>query len=235
MSHRLHWLLLVLFPLLLWVGCNQPATVYPATIRPSIVEAREVKQLEYLINVDDVIEVNVWQNQDVSRDAIVRPDGMISFPLIGEVKAHKRTLRQIDDEITQKLKEYIISPEVTVAIKKFAGEKVIVLGEVVKGGVHKFVGNASLMDIIGEAGGLTRDAKYGNLLIIRGDVLDKPEVVMVNVNDILNGDMRSNVVMYPNDIVYVSSKPIADVARYLRDYVAPVLSTIVSVEFLRTR
>ncbi|MFH1226677.1 MAG: polysaccharide biosynthesis/export family protein [Planctomycetota bacterium] len=216
-------------------NCTQPPPPdsYPPSIRPSAIEARSLDKIDYPVAVDDILQVFVWQNPDISGDLIVRPDGKISMFLAGDIKAAGKTLTQIDDEITQRLSEYIIAPQVTVAVKKFSGQPVIVLGEVTKPGIYKLTGTISLMSVLGEAGGPTRDASKGNLLVIRGDVLDKPEVVVVDMREILAGNMRNDIVMYPNDIVYVSSTPIADVSRYIRDYITPILGTVISVELLR--
>jgi polysaccharide export outer membrane protein len=208
---------------------------YPPTIRPSAYDPEQLKPLDYQVIAGDTIEIFVWQHTDLTRDIIVRPDGKLSFPLIGDVEAQGRTLTEIDDEVTRKLTEYVISPQVSVTVKNFAGEKVIVLGEVGKPGVYKFFGRTSFMDIIAEAGGLTRDAKWGNALVIRGELkkdADKSEVILLDINEIINGNLRNNIVIYPRDIIYVSTKPIADVARYLRDYVSPVLGNLVSAKIL---
>jgi polysaccharide export outer membrane protein len=197
-----------------------------------------MKQVEYQVARGDTLEVFVWQHPDLTRDIIVRPDGKISVSLIGDIDVAGRTLTEIDKEIEKKLSEYIVSPEVSVTIKKFAGEKVIVLGEVTKPGVYTFVGLTSFLDIVAEAGGFTRDASKGNALVIRGELKEgkkQLEIILVSINDILKGNPQHNVVLYPRDIIYVSAKPIADVARYLRDYVSPILSNIVSIEFLADR
>ncbi|MFH1230740.1 MAG: polysaccharide biosynthesis/export family protein [Planctomycetota bacterium] len=213
--------------------CTTSAPPYQTPTRPSANAPGQLKKIDYQVISGDTLEIFVWQHTDMTRDVIIGPDGKLSFPLIGDIDADGKTLTQIDDDITKKLTEYIISPQVSVTVKKFAGEKVIVLGEVGKPGVYKFVGTTSFLDIIAEAGGFTRDK--GNALIIRGDLKEgvtKSEVMLVDINSILNGDLRDNVVLYPRDIIYVSAKPIADVARYLRDYVSPILGNIVSFEVL---
>ena len=224
-------LAVVSFPL----GCGGVPNAYPPTIRPSALDPEQLKPVDYKVIIGDKLEIFVWQHTDLTRDIIVRPDGKISFPLIGDIEAQGRTLTEINDEVTKKLTEYVIAPQVSVTVKEFAGEKVIILGEVTKPGVYKFFGRASFMDMIGEAGGLTRDAKWGNALVIRGELkkdAEKSEVILLDVNEIINGNMRYNIVIYPHDIIYVSAKPIADVARYLRDYVSPVLGNIVSAKVI---
>ncbi|HLD35188.1 MAG TPA: polysaccharide biosynthesis/export family protein [Planctomycetota bacterium] len=225
-------LAVVSFPL----GCSSGGpNLYPPTIRPSAFDPEQLKPVDYQVIVGDTIEIFVWQHTDLTRDIIVRPDGKLSFPLIGDIEAQGRTLTEIDDEVTKKLAEYVVAPQVSVTVKNFAGEKVIVLGEVGKPGVYKFFGRTSFMDIIAEAGGLTRDAQWGNALVIRGELkkdAEKSEIILLDVNEIINGNMRHNVVLYPRDIIYVSAKPIADVARYLRDYVSPVLGNLVSAKIL---
>lgn len=217
------------------LGCGGGPDVYPPTIRPSALDPEQLKPVDYQIIVGDKLEIFVWQHTDLTRDIIVRPDGKLSFPLIGDIEAQGRTLTEIDSEVTKKLAEYVVSPQVSVTVKEFAGEKVIILGEVGKPGVYKFFGKASFLDMIAEAGGLTKDASRGNALVIRGELkegTEKSEVILLDVNEILNGNLRHNIVVYPRDIIYVSAKPIADVARYLRDYVSPVLGNLINAKIL---
>jgi polysaccharide biosynthesis/export protein len=217
------------------ICCASPTPFHQTATRPSANDPKQLKRVDYQVLVGDTLEIFVWQHADLTKDVIVGPDGKLSFPLIGDIDAEGKTLAQIDDDVTKKLAEYIVNPQVSVTVKKFAGEKVIVLGEVGKPGVYKFFGTTSFLDIIAEAGGFTKDK--GNALIIRGDLKEgttESEVMLVDISSILNGNLRDNVVLYPRDIIYVSTTPIADVARYLRDYVSPILGNIVNVEFLRT-
>jgi polysaccharide export outer membrane protein len=82
-------------------------------------EAGKEKVKEYLIARGDTLDISVWQWPDLARSAIVRPDGKISFPLVGDIDAEGKTLTELDDEITQKLSAYIKSPEVSVMITAF--------------------------------------------------------------------------------------------------------------------
>ena len=99
-----------------------------------------VATTEYLIGIGDVLKISVWQNSDLNQDAIVRPDGRISFPLVGDVLAAGLTIPELDEELTQRLKDFLKYPEVSISIKKFGGKKVIVLGQVDEPGVYSVTG-----------------------------------------------------------------------------------------------
>jgi polysaccharide export outer membrane protein len=220
-------------------GCGAGPDTYPPNVRPQAYSPEEVKQrIEYKISANDVIEVFVWKNADLSRDITVRPDGMISLPLIGETLAEGRTLEQLDDELTRKYTEYLVSPDVSLVIKKFAEEKVFMLGEVVKPGVYTISGTLSLVDLVSQAGGWTKAAKLSNVFIIRGTVTKEPDVVLVNMKEILRGDTRGNVVLYPKDIVYVPSSVIADVGKFISEYLGPIYTTattVIAVDYFKRR
>ena len=222
----------------LLTGCTAPDKKDIKAIQPSQVPhkaplaQKQASSFDYYVNYDDVLEVFVWQNPDLSRDVIVRPDGKISLPLAGDLEAVGQTLTQMDKQITKNLSEYILSPQVSLAVKKFGEEKVFVLGEVKKPGVHKYSRQASVMEIISLADGFTKDAKLGEVLIVRGEI-EKPEVIRVNVKKILAGDLTGNLAVQPRDIIYVSSSTIGEVGQYIRDYISPVVFSIVNLEYLR--
>ena len=237
MDKNIIWLIL----LLLFAGCIGSLDTPPVQVTdPSVIPRkafrpnRERYQIEYFINNNDTLEVFVWKNPDLSRDVIVRPDGKISLPLAGDIDAAGQTLIQLDKKITQKLSAYIRDPQVSVAIKKFEGEKVFVLGEVKSPGVQNYVGRASLIEIVSQSGGFTKHAKLGEILVIRGNI-DKPEIIRIDVKKIRQGNLSANIMVQPGDIIWVSSTAIADIGQYLRDYITPVLGNLVNIEYLRRR
>jgi polysaccharide export outer membrane protein len=217
------------------VCCSTPHNLVPPTARPCASDPNQSQTVDYKVMVGDTLAIFVWHHSDLTQDIIIRPDGKLSFPLIGDVDAEGKTLSQLNDSIGKKLTEYIVNPQVSVTVRKFAGEKVIILGEVSRPGVYTFVGRTSFLDMIAEAGGLTKDKS--NALIIRGELKEgatEAEVMLLDVDDILNGNLRNNVVIYPRDIIYVSTKPIAEVARYLSTYISPILGNIVNIEVINT-
>jgi polysaccharide export outer membrane protein len=177
----------------------------PAEPQPAL--EREVAEREYYIGAGDVFDVSVWQVPDLSRpEVIVRPDGKLSLPLIGDIKAEGITLTQLSTIITERLKEYVKNPQVSVMLRRFGeqGNKVIVLGEIQNPGVYKFDGPPTVTEVIASAGGYTKYAVLNSVMIIRGDIRTKPEAIRVNFAKILQRNKVSeNIVLKPNDIVYL--------------------------------
>ncbi len=191
------------------------------------VEAPITEEREYYLDIGDVVDVSVWQIPDLSRpEVIVRPDGKISFPLIGDIKAEGMTLTQLDNIITEKLTTYVKSPEVSVMIRRFGetANKVVVLGEIMSPGVYKFGSVPTITEVIASAGGYTKYAVLNSIMVIRGEVGTKPEVNRVNFAQILkNGRIAQNIFLKPNDIVYVPRSFIGKMNTFM-EVIQPAIS-----------
>ena len=181
--------------------------------------APETGEREYYIDIGDVLDISVWQIPDLSKsEVIVRPDGKISFSLIGDIKAEGLTLTQLDYIITEKLKAYVKVPQVSIMIRSFGEQanKVVILGEIVGPGVYKFSGPPSITEVIASAGGYTKYATLNSIMVIRGDIRTKPEVTRVNFASIIkSGRLSENIFLKPNDIVYVPRSFIGNVNTFL--------------------
>jgi polysaccharide export outer membrane protein len=190
---------------------------------PSITEEqKEAKsQLEYVIGEEDILIIAVWQNPDLTQDAIVRPDGKISFPLIGDVLATGRTVSELDQEITGRLKEYIRQPEVSISIKKLGGNKVMVLGEVTSPGVYAVTGSKTILEAITLAGGFTKNSVPSSVVLIRGG-FENPQAQRINLSKALSGKPRLNVALLREDIIFVPKKFIANVNYFLEQLIGPL-------------
>ncbi len=182
---------------------------------------------EYQISTGDVIEVFVWQQGDLSRDVLVRPDGKISFPLVGDIAAGGLTLTQLDQELTGRLKTYIRFPDVSLAIKRFGGTKTIVLGEVGAPGVYVPTGQGGVLQVIAMAGGFTTNAAKKSVMLIRGG-LGSPQVAKLNLQSALEeGKLEENVILEPNDIVYVPKGEIASSLDFMQQFYEPISQVLV--------
>ncbi|MFC1804987.1 polysaccharide biosynthesis/export family protein [Candidatus Omnitrophota bacterium] len=181
------------------------------------------KVLEYVIGSGDVLDISVWQ-EELDEEVIVRPDGVISFPLVGDLVAAGLTLTQLDAELTKRLKEYIKYPEVSVLIRKFGGIRVVVLGEVNFPAVHSVASRTTLLEAIAKAGGFTDDAVLSSVIVIH-DGIKEPKGVRVNLNQaILRADLSQNLVLSSRDIVYVPKKFIANLNYFISQVISPISS-----------
>jgi len=171
---------------------------------------------------------------DLSTEVIVRSDGRISLPLIGDIQASGLTLSELKNVTTEKLKRYIKDPEVSISVKAFGGKKIIILGEVGSPGVYKPTGNVDIVEIIALAGGYTQDAVLRSVMVVRGD-LDNPVAIRLNVNNaIKKGDLSQNIMIQPNDIVYVPRKFIKDVNYFLNNLLGPLTAASSAVGPIKT-
>ncbi|MFA5100265.1 MAG: polysaccharide biosynthesis/export family protein [Candidatus Omnitrophota bacterium] len=178
---------------------------------------------EYVIGDDDVLYIAVWQNEDLTQEAIVRPDGKISVPLIGDVMARGLTITMLDDDLTKRLSEYVRSPEVSISLRKLGGSKVIMLGEISKPGVYSMQGQKTILEAIGLAGGFTRDAVASSIVLIRGGLLS-PRAERINLSRALKGKdfIRQNIVLQAEDVIFVPKKFIANLNYFLSQIVDPL-------------
>jgi polysaccharide biosynthesis/export protein len=138
----------------------------PAAHQPPAVAATE----PYVIGPEDVLEVAVWSNPDLSRTVPVRPDGMISLPLLHDVQAGDLTPMQLRDALTKALGKYVAEPIVSVIVREVHSVKVTVIGEVKTPGRYELRSRATVLDVLAMAGGLTQYAARGRITILRQDV-----------------------------------------------------------------
>ena len=121
----------------------------------------------YKIGPEDVLAITVWKNDPMSRTVQVRPDGMISLPLIDDVAAAGLTPVQFRDVLAKRLAEFIPNPEVSVIVTDVRNYKVSVLGEVVKPGRFELKSYTTILDVIAQAGGFTQFAARGKIIVLR--------------------------------------------------------------------
>ena len=142
-------------------GCTQRGLV------PGSELESKSSNMEFVLGPEDVLEVVVWRNQDLSRQVIVRPDGMISMPVIGDVQAAGLTADQLAERITTRLKEFKENPTVSVSVKEINSYNVFVLGEVLKPGKYQLKSYTTILQAISIAGGFTPYASRNKLQIVR--------------------------------------------------------------------
>ncbi len=163
---------------------------------------------DFLIGPEDVLEIVVWRNQDLSREVVVRPDGVISLPLIGDVQARELTTDQLAERIASRLKQFKESPRVSVHVKEVNSYTVYVLGEVPHPGKYQLKSYATVLHAIALAGGFTQFASRNDMQVIRrsanGDGAPREVHIPVSYDDLLAGEGEpGNFVLKSGDIVVV--------------------------------
>jgi len=193
------------------------------------------KTYEYTISESDTLYISIWQEENLSHEVIVRPDGKISFPLAGDIRAAGLTFAQLKEELTERLKDYIKYPIVSVVLIKLGGKKIIVLGEVGNPGVYSVTGKKTVLEAIALVGGFTPDAVPSSTILIRGG-FQHPKGTKLNLTHAISkNDYSQNVALQPEDIVYVPKKFIANVNYALTQILGPIVqgaSTVSSVQGL---
>jgi polysaccharide export outer membrane protein len=158
----------------------------------------------YVIGENDVLEIDVWKEKEISRTIPVRPDGKISLPLVGEMQASGMTPMQLQDDLTKRLKAYIENPEVTVIVTDPRSHQFNVVGEVNRPGSYQLSQAMTVLDAIAQSGGFKDFAKETKIYVLR-PMPDGTRVrIPFNYKQVIKGrDMQENVALKPGDTVVV--------------------------------
>jgi len=158
----------------------------------------------YIIGAEDVLSVYVWKEPDMSKSVPVRPDGMISLPLIGEVKAAGYTPVQLQGVLADAMKKYVSDPQVTVVIEKVASLNFNIVGEVNKPGYYPLTRRLTVLDAIALAGGFKDFAKTKKVYILRTSANGAEQRIPFNYNEVIKGkNSQQNIDLQPRDTIVV--------------------------------
>lgn len=185
------------------VGCSV-GDVQPA---PAVTPLAE--EPYYKIGPGDVLEVFVWRSEELGKRVTVRPDGRITFPLIGDVRAAGLTPGELARDMETQLKPFILEPNVAVMVVEFSGtfaQQIRVIGEAQKPQAIPYRENMTVLDVIIEVGGLT-DFASGNRAVIARSADGQRQEYRVRLDDLVrNGDIGANVQMVPGDILIIPQR-----------------------------
>ena len=166
--------------------------------------ANKTHDNNFVIGNDDLLAISVWKEAELTKSVPVRSDGKLSLPLVGEIQASGRTPSQLEKEITEKLKNFITTPEVTVTVEKVNSRKYNVLGEVTKPGSYPLTTETTVMDAIAAAGGFRDFAKKSGVYVLRKSAGGQEEHLKFNYKDFVKGkDTAQNIKLEPNDTIIV--------------------------------
>jgi polysaccharide export outer membrane protein len=164
---------------------------------------RLVQGGDYIIDIGDSINISVWGNKDLNSTVTVRPDGKISFPLIGEVTASGLTPLRLREVITKRLSEYVNNPEVTVDVKGMKNFNVYVYGNIPNTGSINLQGNTNLLQFFSILGPLPDTIDLKQSALIRGNQKLKVDFYKL----LKEGDLTQNKYLRPNDTIFFKDKP----------------------------
>jgi polysaccharide export outer membrane protein len=180
-----------------------PAAAPAAAAPPATsTAAAPVDASSYIIGADDVLQVTVWKEQTLSGTFPVRPDGMISMVLLGDVKAAGITPSQLATNLTAQYKKYVQDPLVTVLVQQVNSQRIFMVGEVGHVGPIAITPGMTPLQAIAAAGGLSPYAHKNRIYILRGPQ-GKQEKIPFNYKAALRGDNSQNIALQPNDTVVV--------------------------------
>jgi len=157
----------------------------------------------YLLNPGDVLEVSVWKEEGLTRDVLVLPDGMISFPLAGHLKAAGQTAASVQAALTKSLQQYIPEPVVTVTVREVSGNRIYVIGQVNNPGEFPAGHNIDVMQALSLAGGLSAFGDENDIKVLRRQG-DKQISFPFDYSAVKKGkNLELNIVLQAGDIVVV--------------------------------
>lgn len=184
-----------------------PAQAAPSAVaQPSSTSASSamsaVDPTRYVIGPEDNLTITVWKEPTLSGSVPVRPDGMISLALVGDLKAAGLTPMQLSSSISDKLKKYVQDPNVTVVVTGVNSQHIYVVGEVNKVGPVNLLAGMSPLQAIAAAGGLSPYANKKHIYILRGDPT-KQQKISFDYKRAMKGTMEQDVALQPGDTIVV--------------------------------
>lgn len=163
------------------------------------------KEYPYKIGREDVLDVSVWRDGDLSRVVPVRPDGFISLPMVGELKAAGKTPAELEQDIVGKLKPYVQEPKVTVIVREVNSARIFITGEVAHPGSFPLRGRVSVLQAIALAGGFTDFANQDGIVVIRN--VENGKQIPVSYSDLIKSDSDADTIrdfpLAPGDTIVV--------------------------------
>ena len=159
----------------------------------------------YLIQPGDVLSISVWNEEELKREVTVRPDGGITFPLIGDLHASGKSIRDLRAEITKGLSTYIPEAAVSLNLKQVVGNKINVLGQVKEPGEFILTSGTDVLQALSMAGGVTAFANRSKIKILRRDKKTQEQTVIpFNYKKVLKGrGLKQNILLQSGDTIVV--------------------------------
>lgn len=168
-------------------------------------------QTSYVLGAQDVVNITVLGETDLSRKYTIEQDGSFTFPLIGRVTARGLTLRDLEQELRKKLVTggYLKNPEISVAVDAYQSQRIMVWGQVNQPGEYQLAGDMTLLSALAKAGSITPNAGRDAVIVrapkkgVAEGTLAEPEIVRIDLNDLQAGNMALNIPLRDGDTINV--------------------------------
>jgi len=184
-------------------GARRPAQQQDAPSHAQPMQKHATDNPNYVIGAQDVLDIDVWKEPELTRQVPVRPDGKISLPLLNDVQAAGLTPTKLADEIGDGLKKYITDPQVTVIVSAINSQRVYILGEVTRAGAYPLLPGMTVLQALSSAGGFTEFANSKKIYVLRQDK-GKQEKFPFNYKDVVNGKKtQENITLDAGDTIVV--------------------------------
>lgn len=172
-------------------------------VRPAGEAQHAVVDPSYLVQSGDTLAISVWKETELQGDVLVRPDGGLSFPLVGEIEASGKTVEEIRKVVQERLAKYIPDPVVAVLVKKTDGSQIFVVGKVNRPGAFPLIRPTDVMQALSLAGGATPFAAVNDIRVLRREA-DHQQTFRFRYDDVRRGrDLRQNILLRSGDTVVV--------------------------------
>lgn len=197
-----------------------PVVRHPVSLSHPSVKTAFVPDAEYRIGVGDQLDIKFFYQPELNEIVTVRPDGRISLQLIQEVRAAGLTAAELNDKLVTAYSSELKKPAITVIVRTFTDHRVYLDGEINKAGLVPMVGPMTVLQSISQAGGLKESAKTDEVIVARQGDDGKYFSMVVNLDKAVDGsDMNQDILLRPNDIVFVPRSHIADVNMWVDLYI----------------
>lgn len=182
---------------------KQPAPNGAATNAAEVLPKAATQDPNYVIGAQDVLDISVWKEAELTRSVPVRPDGKISMPLLNDVQAAGLTPMQLAAEITTNLKKFVTNPQVTVIVTQINSQRVYILGEAARPGAYPLLPGMTVLQALSSAGGFTMFANMKKIYVLRQEG-GKQEKFPFNYKDVIAGKhVEQNIPLKAGDQIVV--------------------------------
>jgi len=173
------------------------------TSSPDLTAVKRELFTEYKIGEQDVLTITVWREPELSGTVMVRPDGMVTLPLLNDVHAAGLTPDELKNSLTEKLGPFVNTPQVTVAVREINSRKVFIIGQVGHEGSYRINSTTTVLQIIAEAGGLRDFANRKGIYVLRTQNGSQQRLTF-NYDKVIRGkDSKENILLRPGDTIVV--------------------------------